>query len=96
MPANKKNITNNIYSKIGISNDYSKQLLNDTLSIIINLLKKYKIVKIKNFGTFKVLKKNERIGRNPKTQETLKISSRKTVSFKSSSSISSKLRAPRF
>lgn len=91
MPANKKNITNNIYSKIGISNDYSKQLLNDTLSIIINLLKKYKIVKIKNFGTFKVLKKNERFGRNPKTQETFKISSRKTVSFKSSSSIKDKI-----
>ena len=87
MPANKKNIINDIYKKIGISNRYSKLLLDDTLSILINLLKDYKIVKIKNFGTFKVLEKKERIGRNPKTREIFKISPRKTVSFKSYSSI---------
>ena len=39
------------------------------------------IVKIHNFGTFKVKKKKERIGRNPKTKENVVISSRNVISF---------------
>ena len=36
---------------------------------------------IKNIGSFKVLDKKERLGRNPKTLETFKIKERKSVSF---------------
>ena len=37
---------------------------------------------LKNIGTFKLVHKNERIGRNPKTKKEYKISPRKTISFK--------------
>ena len=40
---------------------------------------------ISSFGTFQVINKKERIGRNPKTKEEAKISSRKIVRFKPSS-----------
>ena len=36
---------------------------------------------LKNFGTFKLIKKKERLGRNPKTKETFIIKSRKIVKF---------------
>ena len=39
---------------------------------------------LKNIGRFKLSKKNERIGRNPKTKETKVISSRNVVLFKPS------------
>ena len=80
----KKDIINEIFIKLGITSSYSKKLYEDTINIIISILKKKKIVKIVNFGTFKVLEKKERIGRNPKSKELFKISSRKTVSFKTS------------
>ena len=42
---------------------------------------------IKNIGSFKIKKKNERIGRNPKTQEEHLIKSRKVISFKKSNKL---------
>ena len=37
-----------------------------------------------NIGSFRLLNKNERVGRNPKTSETFKISARSSISFKAS------------
>tara|TARA_B100000676_G_scaffold61656_1_gene60991 strand:- start:148 stop:423 length:276 start_codon:yes stop_codon:yes gene_type:complete len=39
---------------------------------------------INNIGSFKIKKKSERIGRNPKTKEEHIIKSRKVISFKKS------------
>ena len=50
-------------------------------------LKKHKMVKIANFGTFILRKKKSRIGRNPKTREKKLISNRNVVIFKSSNEL---------
>ncbi len=42
---------------------------------------------ISNIGSFKIRKKNERIGRNPKTKEDYLIKSRKVISFKKSNKL---------
>ena len=42
---------------------------------------------INNIGSFKIKKKNERIGRNPKTQKEHLIKSRKVISFKKSNKL---------
>ena len=42
---------------------------------------------INNIGSFKIKKKNERIGRNPKTNEEYLIKSRKVISFKKSNKL---------
>jgi integration host factor subunit alpha len=41
-------------------------------------------VQIVRFGSFHILKKKERIGRNPKTGDEIMISPRKVLTFKSS------------
>lgn len=41
-------------------------------------------VKFAGFGTFKILKKNARMGRNPKTGESAVISARKVATFRPS------------
>ena len=46
---------------------------------------------LKNVGTFKLIHKKKRIGRNPKTKEEFLISSRKSVSFTVSKKISEKV-----
>ena len=42
---------------------------------------------INNIGSFNIKKKNERIGRNPKTKEEYLIKSRKVISFKKSNKL---------
>ena len=80
----KKEIINSLYMQIGFSKKISENLLEDILDIIVENLKKYKKLKISNFGTFSVKSKKSRIGRNPKTMEKKIISERNIVSFKPS------------
>ena len=80
----KKDIINSLYMQIGFSKKISENLLEDILDTIVLNLKKYKKLKISNFGTFSVRKKNSRVGRNPKTKENKIISERNVVLFKPS------------
>ena len=86
----KKDISKKINSKVGISALYAGQLTNDLISILKNLIK-IKESNIKNFGTFKIINKNERIGRNPKNRKTYKIAARKSLSFSISKNFNNKI-----
>ena len=70
--------------QIGFSKKISEQLIEDILEIIIDNLKKFKKIKISNFGTFSLRLKKSRVGRNPKTKEKKIISERNVVLFKPS------------
>ena len=86
---NKKNISreeiaNSIYIEYGIPRKECLEIVNNIIDIIIEGLENNKIVKIHNFGTFKLRKKNSRIGRNPKTKVEVLINDRNVISFKAS------------
>ena len=66
-------------------------MVNDIIEEIIAGLNEHNIVKIHNFGTFKLRRKNARIGRNPKTKEEVMIAPRKVISFLPSKHILKKL-----
>ena len=70
--------------QIGFSKLISETLIDEFFSLILLNLKKEKIVKLSNFGTFMLRVKNPRIGRNPKTREKKVISKRNVVLFKPS------------
>ena len=80
----KKDLINSIYMQIGFSKKISENLLEDTMQIIIENLKKNKKLKISKFGTFSIRNKKSRIGRNPLTKEKKIISSRNVVLFRPS------------
>ncbi len=87
----KKNITKIEITKIlsqktGLSSLYSKKILNDLIQIIIKQVKDNNLI-LKNIGTFRIISKNERIGRNPKTKEQFLIKKRKSISFISSKNL---------
>ena len=64
-----------VYKKIDkILEIWSNEIINSDLSI-------------NYIGSFKINKKNERIGRNPKTKEEYIIKSRKVISFKKSNKL---------
>jgi len=73
---NKENLANIIHKKIGLSNVISIKIVNDLLNIFNDNIKIGNLI-LKNFGTFKLINKNERVGRNPKTGETHLIKERK-------------------
>jgi|TARA_B100000929_G_scaffold257371_1_gene220079 integration host factor subunit alpha len=73
--------------QIGFSKKISETLLEDILEIILFNLKKYKKIKISNFGTFSLRLKKSRLGRNPKTKEKKIISVRNVVLFKPSNDL---------
>ena len=80
----KKEIINSVFMQIGYSKKMSESILEDILSDIVKNLKKYKVVKISNFGTFHIRFKKRRVGRNPKTKEEKIIKERNVVLFKPS------------
>ncbi len=80
----KKEIVNAIYMQIGFSKKISENLLEDVFQIILNNIITDKKVKIAKFGTFLLRKKNQRVGRNPKTKEEKIIPERNVILFRPS------------
>ena len=80
----KKEIINSIYMQIGFSKKISENLLEDVFQILLKNIITQKKVKIAKFGTFTLKKKNQRIGRNPKTKEQKIITERNVILFKPS------------
>ena len=80
----KKDIINSIYMQIGFSKKISETLLDDILESVLKNIIKHKKVKISKFGTFTLRKKQQRLGRNPKTREIKTISERNVILFKPS------------
>jgi len=87
----KKDFINRIFQEIGFSKTISENIVKDIFDIIIESVDKNENLKISNFGTFKKKKKNERVGRNPKTKEEKIISSRFVVQFKVSNNFKKKI-----
>ena len=80
----KKELSDKIFVEIGFSKKISENLIDDLLKILQNNLVENKSLKISNFGTFLVRQKKERIGRNPKTKNEVKISQRRVLTFRAS------------
>ena len=87
----RKDLSNKIFKNVGFSKNLSQKIIDDLFENIITSIIKSNKIKISSFGTFSILNKKERIGRNPKTGVEAKISSRKVVKFKPSFSFKEKI-----
>ena len=81
----RKSLANEIYKKMGFSKNFSSNFIDTFFEDIITEIIRNNKIKITSFGTFKILNKKQRIGRNPKTKERAIISSRKVLKFTASS-----------
>ena len=84
MNITRKKLYNRIHQNLGFSKNLASEIVDDFFELLIDELIKKEEVKISSFGTFKVIDKKERIGRNPKTKVVAKICARKIVKFKPS------------
>jgi len=87
----RKDLSNKIYQNLGFSKNLSSKIVDDFFEALISGIIKSNKIKISSFGTFSVLNKKERMGRNPKTKVEAKIFSRKVIKFKPSLLLKEKL-----
>ena len=82
----KIDLINKLSIVTGYSKIFSGKLINDIIEIILLNIKSDNF-QLKNIGSFKLIFKKERIGRNPKTKEEFIITPRKQISFTPSKKI---------
>jgi DNA-binding protein HU-beta len=77
----KEELIDKISSGAGLTKVDSEKALNATLNAIKGALRKNQKVALVGFGTFSVVKRKARKGRNPRTGEELKIPATKVPKF---------------
>ena len=80
--ANKKDLTDAIANATGKTKKDSRIILEAMLSVMSKSLEKGESVKLLNFGTFKVVHREARVGRNPQNGDKIDIPAKNVVKFK--------------
>ena len=79
---NKAELINAAAEKAGLSKKDTEAVITATLASITEALQNDDKVQLVGFGAFEVKSRAERIGRNPKTKESIKIPASKVPVFK--------------
>ncbi len=80
----KADLVNFIFERVGLPKTEIQKIVETVFETMKEALVEEEVVKISGFGVFTVRKKGSRIGRNPKTMQTVEIKPRKVVSFRAS------------
>ena len=78
---NKTQLVDVVAAKAGIKKKEAEAAVNAMTDAIAEALKAGDKVQLIGFGTFEVKTRGERVGRNPKTGEAIKIAASKTPAF---------------
>ena len=76
-----------VFREVGLSRNESAALVESVLQHMSEALASGEVVKISSFGTFSVRDKTARVGRNPKTGESMKIAASKSVKVSAGSKL---------
>ena len=80
----RQDLANAIYERVGLSRAESSEMVELTLKLVADELVRGNSVKLSTFGTFSVIEKRERMGRNPKSGVPAKITARRILTFRPS------------
>jgi len=78
----KKDIVLKITDTTGIKQIDVKKIVQLTFDVIIQALERGEKIELRNFGVFKLKTRRARLGRNPRTGESVPVPSRRVVVFK--------------
>lgn len=79
---NKAELINAVAAQANVSKKVAEAVVSATLNSITTAMNQGDKVQLVGFGSFEVKKRAERIGRNPKTKESIKIPASKVPVFK--------------
>lgn len=83
-----------IQRNVGLSASSALAIAEGILSQMAEALERGESVKITHFGTFALLDKRARIGRNPRSGEAHTVSARRVVTFRPSEALKSRVAPP--
>ena len=84
---NKTELIAAVASKAGLTKKDAERVVNATLETITESLVKGDKVNVSGFGIFEVKAREARVGRNPRTKETIQIPATKLPAFKASKTL---------
>ena len=87
MDMNKTELVSVVAEKTGLTKKDAERVVSVTVDTIIENLCKGEKVQISGFGVFEVKEREARVGRNPRTKETIEIPATKQPTFKASKSL---------
>lgn len=83
MALTKADIAEHLFAGIGLTKREAKEIVETYFQRVCKALEGAQQVKLSGFGNFELHDKNERPGRNPKTGESIPVSARRVVTFRS-------------
>jgi len=79
---NKAQLIDAVAAKAGLTKVDAKKAIDAFIGVTAGALKKGDRLALVGFGSFSVMKRSARTGRNPRTGATIKIAAKKVVRFK--------------
>ena len=84
---NKTELIAAVAAKTGLTKKDAERVVNATVETITESLVKGDKVNVSGFGIFEVKSREARVGRNPRTKETIQIPATKLPAFKASKTL---------
>ena len=88
----KADLVKEIAIQVGLTRKASKEAIDAMTSVITDALARQERVTLVGFGTFQVMERKARKGRNPQTGETIQIPARKVPRFKPGKNLRKKVK----
>ena len=88
---NKTELINAVAEKAGLSKKDAEKAVGATIDAVTDALVAGDKVQLVGFGAFEVKCRNARVGRNPKTKETIEIPASKIPAFKAGKALKDKV-----
>jgi len=89
---NKTQLINEIASEAKLTKVDTKKALDAFLNVTAKTLKRGDKITLIGYGTFSIVKRAARTGRNPRTQKTINIPAKRVVKFKAGANLASKVK----
>ena len=84
---NKTEIIAAVAEKTGLTKKDAERVVSATIETVVENLAKGEKVQIAGFGNFEVKTREARVGRNPRTKETIEIPATKLPAFKAAKAL---------
>jgi len=79
---NKAELVEEVANQTGLTRKASREAIDAMTSVVTDALARGEKVTLVSFGTFQVMERKARRGRNPQTGETIQIAAKKVPRFK--------------
>ncbi|MEE9192107.1 MAG: HU family DNA-binding protein [Candidatus Aerophobetes bacterium] len=89
---NKAELVEEVVNETGLTRRTAREAVNTVTSVITDALARGEKVTLVGFGTFKVMQRKARTGRNPQTGQTIQIPAKKAPKFRPGKGLREKVR----